>query len=268
MTKESEAIILVSEKDDVATITLNRPAVHNAFDEHMIAALSAILETLRARDDIRAIVLKGEGKSFCAGADIGWMKRAADFSEEQNYSDALALAKMLQQFYTMPQLTVAFVRGAAFGGGMGLVCCADIVVADETARFGLSEVKIGLIPATISPYVIRAIGARHARRYFQTGERFDSRTAFDMGLVHECAARTEEADFILRHILQNVASNSPQAMRASKALFNDVLLHDINDELLQKTAKSIAQIRATDEAKDGLDAFLNKRPPSWVKEHN
>ena len=173
-------VILERGDEGIARITLNRPEVHNAFDEVMIAELRDIFQTLEEDNHCRAVVLTGAGKSFSAGADLGWMKRAADFSHSQNMSDAENLASMLNAFYSLNKLTIACVRGAALGGGLGLICCCDLVIADVTTTFALSEVKIGLIPATISPYVLAAMGGRNARRYFQTGERFKGQRAYDL----------------------------------------------------------------------------------------
>lgn len=267
MVAMSEEIVLLEiDENGVAHVTLNRPEVHNAFDEHVIARLSDIWDELAVNDAVKAVVVRGKGKSFSAGADLGWMKRAAEFSEAQNTEDALKLATMLQKFYELPKLTIAVVLGAAMGGGMGLVSCADVVIADEGALFALSEVKIGLIPATISPYVILAMGERQAKRYFQTGERFDGKRAYAMGFVHEYAERPEDVEYLLGQVLKNVKGNGPQAMAASKKLFLDVEGRELGEALLVETAKRIAQTRAGDEAKEGLDAFLNKRKPSWIQE--
>ena len=260
-----EEIVLLDIKDGVATVTLNRPDKHNAFDEHMIARLSARWDELAKRDDVRVVVLAGKGKSFSAGADLNWMKRAAGFTPEQNKADALALAGMLRKLYMLPQVTVACVFGAAMGGGMGLVSCCDIVIADSEAKFALSEVKLGLIPATIGPYVIRAMGERQARRYFQTGERFDAATAYRINFVHELAERPEDVEYLLHKVLQEVEKNGPEAMKAAKQLCLDLAGKEITDVLLTDTATRIAKIRAGKEAREGLTAFLEKRKASWVK---
>ncbi len=261
----TDEIIILEIEDNIATVTMNRPDVHNAFDEHMIARLSEIWDELAGREDVLAVVLQGKGKSFSAGADLDWMKRAADYTEEQNRADALKLATMLHKFYTLPKLTVALVFGAAMGGGLGLVSCADVVIADEKAKFALSEVKLGLIPATIAPYVIRAMGARHAKRYFQTGERINAEKARYIGLVHELAARPEDVDYILHRLMIELRGNGPKAMAASKALFCDVVAVPHSSDLLEETSGRIAKIRATPEAKEGFTAFLEKRKASWNK---
>ncbi len=250
----------------VATITLNRSDVHNAFDEGVIAALTARVAEASARDDVVAIVLKGAGKSFSAGADLNWMKRAAGYSIDQNRADALALARMLNTLYTCPKLTIACVQGAAMGGGMGLVSTCDIVLATMEAKFALSEVKIGLIPATIAPYVLRAIGARAARRYAQTGERISAQKAYEIGLVHELCADEAEMGVRLGAVLQGIAANGPKAMAASKALCLDLDGAVIDAAVMNDTAERIAQTRAGDEAREGLTAFLEKRKAAWVRD--
>ncbi len=263
MTDQYQTVI-VGIEDKVAFVTLNRPERHNAFDEHMIAELSDLWDDLAGRDDLVAVIVRGAGKSFCAGADLDWMKRAAGFSPAQNHADAQALSAMLYKFYSLPKLTIAYVYGAALGGGMGLACCADIVVADETASFGLSEVRLGLVPATISPYVVRAIGVRQSRRYFQTGERIDGLRAYRIGLVHDYAERPEDGEYLVQKIVREARLNGPQAMAAAKKLALDVAERPLDDALRRETAELIATIRSGDEAREGLDAFLNKRKPSWV----
>ncbi len=259
----SEDIILLGIEKGVATVTLNKPDVHNAFDEHMIARLSAIWDELAVREDVAAVVLQGKGKSFSAGADVNWMKKAAGYSEAQNREEALKLAKMLYKLYTLPQVTIACVFGAAMGGGMGLVSCCDVVIADSEAKFALSEVKLGLIPATIGPYVIRAMGERQARRYFQTGERFDAATAYRINFVHELAERPEDVEYLLHKVLQDIEKNGPLAMKAAKKLCHDLAGRAIDESVLADTANRIAAIRTAPEAKEGLAAFLEKRKAEW-----
>lgn len=256
-------IVLMDVKDGVATLTLNRPDVHNAFDEHVIAALSGKLDALHVETDVRAVVLRGAGKSFSAGADMNWMKRAATFTVEQNQADALALAGMLHKLYTLPKTTIACVQGAAMGGGFGLAACCDIVIAQKDAVFALSEVKIGLIPATIAPYVLRALGERQARRYFQTGEKFRGDTAHAIGFAHELAADGAEMEEKLSAILSALRQNGPKAMAASKQLCLDLAGKPITPDLMNDTARRIAQTRAGAEAKEGLSAFLEKRRAGW-----
>lgn len=247
----------------IATITLNRPDVHNAFDEHMITRLSELCDEINADDDIRAVVLRGNGKTFSAGADLDWMQRAAAFSHAENKADAIALAGMLRKIYTLEKLTIACIQGAAMGGGFGLASCCDVVIALRTAKFSLSEVNLGIIPATISPYVIAAIGARQARRYMQTGERFKGDKAHEIGLVHEVVDTTEEMEEVLGTILKNVASSGPVAMRAAKKLALDFAHRPVSDDIIDDSADRIATLRTGDEAKEGLSAFFDKRKASW-----
>lgn len=261
----ADDIVLMNVTDGVATITLNRPDTHNAFDEHVIAALSGKLDVLRLEKSVYALVLRGAGKSFSAGADLNWMKRAADFSEEQNKADALVLAGMLNKLYTIPILTIACVQGAVMGGGMGLVSCCDIVIADKDALFALSEVRLGLIPATIAPYVLRAMGERQARRYFQTGERFNGEHAHKIGFIHELTHGADDMQARLDGILKTVNANGPQAMKASKALCLDLAGRPITPELIDDTASRIARTRAGVEAKEGLNAFFGKRQAKWAQ---
>lgn len=256
-------IVLMNVADGVATITLNRPDAHNAFDEHVIANLSGKLDALHIQHDVHVVVLRGAGKSFSAGADLNWMKRVADYSEHQNKEDAMALANMLHKLYTMPKTTIACVQGAAFGGGLGLASCCDIVIADKSAKFALSEVKLGLIPATIAPYVLRAIGERQCRRYFQTAERFDAQTAKDIGLVHELVDDHATMDAELQLLLGILSGNGPRARAAAKQLCQDFADQPITHALMVESATRIAETRAGAEAKEGLNAFLEKREARW-----
>jgi methylglutaconyl-CoA hydratase len=258
-------IVLMDVKDSVATITLNRPEVHNAFDEHVIAALGGKLDALHIEDNVQTVVLRGAGKSFSAGADLDWMKRASGFTEQQNKADALALAAMLNKLATLPKTTIACVQGAAMGGGLGLAACCDIVIARDDAVFALSEARLGLIPATIAPYVLRAIGERQARRFFQTGERFKGEQAFALGLVHEVAHSEAELETKLQTILDVLKDNGPKAKVAAKKLCIDLAGKPITQDVMNDTATLIAQTRAGTEAKEGLSAFLEKRKASWVK---
>lgn len=262
----SESVIFEASNDGIATLTLNRPDVHNAFDEHMIALLSSLFDQIAARDDLKCVVLRSEGKSFSAGADMNWMKRAAGYTEQQNTDDALALSAMLQKLYDLPQMTVALVDGAAMGGGFGLVSCCDIVLATERAKFCLSEVKLGLIPATIGPYVMRAIGARHMRRYAQTAEMIHANKALEIGLVHEVFEDTQSMQSYFEALcIYQVAKNAPAAVKEAKKLCRDLDGADLDEDLRHETAKCIANIRAGAEAKEGLSAFLEKRKPNWIK---
>ncbi len=253
--------ILVDIADKVATVTLNRPDVHNAFDEDMITSLAATCDDLAGRADVVAVVLRGNGKSFSAGADANWMKRAAGYTEAQNRDDAMKLAGMLNKLYTLPKPVIACVHGAAMGGGFGLVSCCDIVLATKEATFALSEVKLGLIPATIAPYVRRAIGERQFRRYGVTGEKFGAERAQAIGLVHEVVY---DIDTVLSSLLTTLKSNGPQAMAATKRLVHDLQARPVDLSLMSETAGRIAKVRAGDEAKEGLSAFLEKRKASWL----
>ncbi len=249
--------------DGVSTLTLNRPDTHNAFDDAMIARIAELLDSVTERTDVFALVLRGEGKSFSAGADLNWMRRAADYTEAQNRADALALARMLHKLDALPKTTIACVQGAAMGGGLGLAACCDIVIARDDAVFALSEVKLGLIPATIGPYVLRALGPRQSRRFFQTGEKFRGQQAFDLGFVHEIAHSDNEMEAKLRTILDVLRQNGPQAMAAAKRLCLDFAGQPLTPDLMDETAARIARTRAGEEAKEGLSAFLEKRKAIW-----
>jgi len=258
---------LLTEIDDLgrATLTLNRPELHNAFDDSLIAGMTEALQKFAADPQVRLVRLAATGKSFSAGADLGWMRRMAGYSREENLADAMALAELLRTLNDLPKPTVALVQGAVFGGGVGLVAACDLVLATPRASFCLSEVKLGLIPATISPYVVAAIGPRAARRYFLTAERFDVENALRMGLVHEIVAAEDldrEADRLTRLLLQN----GPRAMAAAKQLVADVAWRPVDEDLLADTAERIAAARASDEGREGLGAFLEKRRPNWAVE--
>lgn len=249
----------------VARVTLERPEKHNAFDDVVIGELRTAFDMLAMCDEVRVVVLASEGRNFSAGADLGWMKRMAEYKYEDNLRDARLLAGMLRALHDLPQPSIARVQGAAFGGAVGLVSCCDMAVADEGASFCLSEVKIGLIPATISPYVIGAIGARAARRYFTTAERFSAAEARRIGLVSEVAA-SGELDAVLAGLIAALLDNGPVAVRAAKQLVVDVAGRDITPQLVEDTCERIAHSRVSAEGQEGLDAFLNKRQPGWIEE--
>ncbi|WP_343717623.1 enoyl-CoA hydratase-related protein [Inquilinus sp.] len=246
----------------VGTVVMDRPDRHNAFDEHVIAELTAGFAKLGADDSVRAVVLRGAGKSFSAGADLDWMRRMAAYDEAANLADARALAALMRTIDTLPKPTVALVHGAAYGGGVGLVACCDIAIATEAAAFSLSEVKLGLIPAVISPYVVRAIGARAARRYFLTAERFDAVEARRLGLVHELVG-SDGLEEAARQVLAALRGNGPAAVRAAKDLVAAVV-GKAPAEVEDDCAHRIAATRASDEGKEGVAAFLEKRKPSWL----
>ena len=250
-------------KGHLATIMLNRPDVSNALDETLVKELESSFRELADSREIRVIVLAGIGKCFSAGADLRWMKTMADSSEEENLADACGLVAMLRTIYTCPKPVIARVHGDAYGGGVGLIAAADIAVAADIACFSLSEVKLGLIPATISPYVIRAIGARAARRYFVTAERFDAAEALRIGLVHTIAP-TDALDRVIESLVAAVLQNGPGAVIKSKRLIQDLDGQSLSEELLADTARRIARTRASDEAREGVRAFLEKRLPTWV----
>ncbi len=264
----NETVLLERDDDGTAWVTLNRPEVHNAFDENVIHRLREVFQILAEDNHCRVVVVKGAGKSFSAGGDVNWMKRAAAFSHNENLADAEYLAAMLNSLYNLNKMTIACVRGFAMGGGLGLLSCCDMVIADENATFALSEVKIGLMPATISPYVLAAMGERNARRYFQTGERFKGQRAYELGLVHELVTTEEEMDAQLNIILDHVRDNGPFAMREAKRLIMDYADQPISAKMMQDSAERIAAIRARPEAKEGLTAFLEKRKPNWIGEDN
>jgi methylglutaconyl-CoA hydratase len=249
--------------DMVATITLNRPDLRNAFNETSISELALAFDELGQNELVRAIVLAANGPAFCAGADLNWMKKMAGYSQEENEADAMRLADMLRTIYYSPKPVVAKVQGDCYAGGMGLVAACDIVVASEAANFCLSEVKLGLIPATISPYVLMAIGEQASRRYFLTAERFSATEAKRLGLVHELVV-PEQLDTTVNGIVTALLANSPNAVREAKKLVRDIAGMPIDDPLLADTAGRIAAIRASDEGREGVASFLEKRKPKWL----
>ncbi len=247
----------------VATVWMNRPEVHNAFNAELIAELTAVCRELDGDETVRVVVLAGRGKSFSAGADLNWMKAAAAASVEENREDARRLAGMLRALAELEKPTIARVHGAALGGGMGLASACDICVASEKASFATSEVKFGIIPSAISPYVLRAIGERQAYRYFQTAERISAARAGEIGLAHEVVAE-EALDAKVGEIVTALLQGGPKAQAAAKDLIRGVANRPVGDEVVEDTARRIAELRATPEAKEGLDAFLAKRPAAWV----
>jgi len=262
---QTDKVLLFIDKRGVATVTLNQPDIHNAFDDKLIIQLTDIFSSINQNQDIRVMVLASAGKSFSAGADLNWMRRMATYSYEQNLADANALAKM---FYTLNNLnkpTIARVQGATFGGAVGLVACCDMAVASKLSRFCLSEVKLGLIPATISPYVIDAIGARLARRYFTTAEVFSARRARRIGLLSEAVVE-EELDSTIENLIEHLLKNSPAAIQEAKQLIFDVQNKSVSDQLLAITSQKIAKIRVSEQGQEGLNAFLQKRRANWVTE--
>ncbi len=247
----------------VATITLTQPDIRNAFSDEVIAEITAAFRTAGERPDVRAIVLAAQGPAFCAGANLNWMRRMADYTREENIQDAGLLAEMLRVIYECPKPTIARVQGDVYAGGVGLVACCDIAISADTVHYCLSETKIGLIPATISPYVIRAMGARAAHRYFLTAERFNAAEALRIGFVHEVVAH-DQLDAKVGEVLKALLGASPNAVQAAKKLVQDVAEREINAELIAKTVEGIADIRSSEEGREGVQAFLAKRKPSWL----
>jgi len=259
----SEPNILVStDARGIATLALNRPAVHNAFDDRLIADLTASLRRLGGDAAVRVVVLTGSGESFSAGGDLNWMRRMAGYSDAENFADAMALAELLRTLNEFAKPTVARVNGAAFAGGLGLVCCCDIAIAAAEASFSLSEARLGLVPATISPYVVAAIGARAARRYFLTAERFSAAEAQRIGLVHEVAPRAA-LDAAVAKIVGALLEAGAGAQARSKRLIAEVQERPMTEALMALTARAIAEARASAEAREGLAAFFAKRKPAW-----
>ena len=247
----------------IARVTLNRPEVRNAFNEALIAELTEAFASLGRDPHLRAIVLAAEGKAFCAGADLNWMKAMAHYDWDENHGDAGRLAEMLWTIYRCPVPVIARVQGDVYAGGVGLVAVCDIVVAVEAASFCLSEAKLGLLPATIGPYVVRALGEQASRRYFVTAERFSATEAHRLGLVHELAT-PETLDEKVDALTAAIVTNGPEAVRACKKLVQDVAHAPITDELRDDTARRIADIRASSEGREGVASFLNKSKPSWL----
>ncbi|WP_423062315.1 enoyl-CoA hydratase/isomerase family protein [Candidiatus Paracoxiella cheracis] len=247
----------------ISTITFNRPEKHNAFDDQLIADLTTLLQRIDKNADVRAVILKANGRNFCAGADLTWMKRMASFSKEENKADALQLAKLLHIMSALTKPIIALVQGRVMGGGLGLLACCDIVIAAEDARFCFSEVKLGLIPATIAPYIIRSIGFSAARRYFISAEMFDAQTAQQIGLVHELAP---ESTLISagNDCVDLIMQNGPAAIAASKQMLNHLAI--IDDSTIEYTATLLSEIRSGHEGQDGVRAFLEKRQPKWIED--
>jgi methylglutaconyl-CoA hydratase len=247
----------------VATVTLDRPDVRNAFNEATIAELALAFDELGRDEDVRAIVLAANGSAFCAGGDLNWMKQMAGYSDAENLADAARLADMLRTIYLCPKPVVARIQGDCYAGGMGLVAACDIAVAVDEANFCLSEVKLGLIPATISPYVIKAMGENAARRYFLTAERFSAREAHRIGFVHEVVP-VADLDTTVAAIIKALVGNSPNAVKEAKVLVRDVVGRPVDNALLADSAERIAAIRASTEGREGVASFLEKRKPSWL----
>ena len=247
----------------VARLRLNRPELHNAFDAMLIAALTGALEAVAADDSVRVVVLEGEGASFSAGADLNWMRGMAAASEEANRTDSLALARLMRTLDELPRPTIARIQGAAFGGGVGLVACCDIAIASADAKFGLTESKLGLLPAVISPYVLDAIGPRQARRWFATGEIFDAATALQIGLLHQ-VVEGDALDAAVQRQVDLLLKAGPHASAEAKTLVRRVAFERDRDRLDHDNAALIARLRVSEEGQEGLTAFLDKRKPRWI----
>ncbi len=254
--------LLTTDAHGTATVTLNRPDLHNAFNADLIEGLTETFKTLGEDDAVRRVVLTGAGKSFSAGADINWMRAAAEYNEAHNREDAMRLGWLMLALYELPKPTLALVNGAAIGGGTGLVACCDIAIAADNAKFAFSEVRLGLEPSVISPYVIAAIGARQARRYFLTAERFDAATAQTIGLVHEVVP-LDTLESRGQAIIAELIQGGPHAQASAKDLVATVADMPIGDETLILTASRIAKLRVSPEGQEGLAAFLEKRPAAW-----
>lgn len=259
----SDALV-VERTGSVLTLRLDRPALHNAFDAELIAALTQALESAALDEQVRAVVLTGNGVSFSAGADLQWMRAMASATEEENRHDALALARLMRTLDELPKPTIARVHGPSFGGGVGLVACCDIAIATSEARFGLTESRLGLLPAVISPYVIAAIGARHARRFFTTGEHFDAAIALNIGLVHQVVLPAQLDEAVERQ-LELLSKAGPIAAASAKTLVREVVAANADRDALDRAnAGLIAALRVSAEGQEGLSAFLEKRAPRWA----
>lgn len=260
----SDTVILDASPSGVAVVTINRPDKKNAFNAEVIAALAQHFETLRDADGVRIVFLRGAGGAFSAGADLEWMRAAAGWTQAENRQDAMALAEMLLALRELPQFTVALVEGPAFGGGAGLVAACDYAVAVESAKFAFSEVKLGLVAATISPHVVSAIGPRRAKSLFVTGRVFDAAFAEKIGLVDEVVGAAADLDDAMERLATEIMACGPSAVAEAKALVDDVAGMPIDQELLEETAKLIARVRAGEEGQEGVTAFLEKRRPGWA----
>ncbi|MFC2156766.1 enoyl-CoA hydratase/isomerase family protein [Acidobacteriota bacterium] len=251
-------------QDRVLWVTLNRPQVHNAFNAFMIDELNSLFDEVKGDSNIRVVVMTGKGKSFCAGADLNWMREIVEYSFDQNLKESLNLAELMQKIYALPKPTIAMVNGAAIGGGTGFVSACDIAVACDDARFGLSEVKIGLVPAAISPFVVRKIGESKAREYFLTGRRITAQRALDIGLINDIVAMDRLRDKV-DELIQHLLSSGPEALASCKELLFKVPRLRNTSEVKEFTARMIANLRVSEEGQEGMAAFLEKRKPKWTE---
>jgi methylglutaconyl-CoA hydratase len=248
----------------VGIITLNRPERHNAFDDALIRELSDAIDMMAAEPAVRVVVISSTGKSFCAGADLNWMRAVAGYSTEENLRDSRALAEMLRRLAQCPKPTIARIQGPAYGGGVGVVACCDVAIATIDASFSLTEVKLGIIPAVISPHVIAAIGERYARRYMLTAERFSATEAYRIGLIHEMVVDNAALDEAVGEIVDALLKNGPRALAECKALISAVAWKPLTPEVIEDTAVRITRMRASPEGREGMSAFLEKRKPNWI----
>jgi len=258
----ASSLTVATDDRGVATITLNRAVIHNAFDDLMIAELLQALEIVETDQRARLLVLRAKGDSFSAGADLNWMRRMADYDHQQNRDDAMELVRLMKNLNQLSKPVIAVVQGASFGGGVGLVACCDIAIGSSKAMFCLSEVRLGLIPAVISPYVIAAIGERAARRYFLSAERFDAEQALSLGLLHD-VVDPEALDYRVEKMVEALLLGGPNAQSEAKQLIREVSNRLGDEQVIDDTAERIAKIRASNEGREGLNAFLQKRAPNW-----
>ncbi|WP_417548158.1 enoyl-CoA hydratase-related protein [Marinobacter segnicrescens] len=257
------AVISTTDSRGVTRITLNRPDKRNAFDDRIITELTSAILAAGTNPDCRVVVLAGEGKHFSAGADLNYMKRTAELSQRENVEDAQRLAGLMQALDRLDRPTLCLVQGAAYGGALGLICAADIAIGTENSQFCLSEARLGITPAAIGPYVVRTLGQRHARRYFQTAEVIRSERAHELGLIHECVPEDQLASKA-EELIMALLRNGPVAMAAGKELVSAVSGGAVSDEIIQYTAEVIARLRTGDEGQEGLAAFFEKRTPDWA----
>ena len=255
--------IKYSIKNKVAWVTLNRPEIHNAFNETMIGELLELYKELGDMTNVRVVVITGEGKSFCAGADLNWMGGVIKYSYEQNLDESLQLAELFYTMYSLPKPTIAMVNGAAIGGGAGMVAVNDLVIASDRAKFSFSEVKLGLVPACISPYVIRKVGENRSRELFLSGERMDARKALQFGFVNQVVPE-EELKTVVEKQIENLMSSGPSALAICKDLLEKVPQMSL-EQAKKYTAEAIAKLRVSDEGQEGMKAFFEKRKPNWVE---
>lgn len=259
-----EEVLFTIDKDKIAWITLNRPEVHNALDDTILQKLMGYLRTVYEDSSLRALVISGKGESFCSGADLHWMERASKFTEAENVEDANLLSSVLYSFKTLPMPVITYVHGSVMGGGFGIVGCSDIVISDSKAVFGFPEVKLGLVPSVISPYVLKGVSSRLIRRYFLTGESFDAQRALQMGLIHEIVS-AESQEKALMPFLNHMLTASPAALRETKKLLSQ-LIPDIPERERQMTVEIIARLRRSEEGLQGINAFLEKKRAPWIPE--